>query len=203
MGQMFDYGGDIFKAIAVFTTRIISVKYHKKSLAVFPVRRRAGTSIQPTVLPPLPEITRLSQQAARDDAIHSELASSNLSLCLALIQQSQDDAARSVRKCLQFIFQVEDAGTLGIMRSSNALLPTALHFKKRSNIKETVYCSRACWLIEKAGLLNGRLFDLPASAWRDALKGSRASMGSGLSVAGEQSMASDFKFLRLEEHTSQ
>jgi hypothetical protein len=41
MGQMFNYGGDIFEAIAAFTTRIISVEYHKKSLAVFPVRRRA------------------------------------------------------------------------------------------------------------------------------------------------------------------
>jgi hypothetical protein len=41
IGRMFDYGGDIFKAIAAFTTRIITVEYHKKSLAVFPVRRGA------------------------------------------------------------------------------------------------------------------------------------------------------------------
>jgi hypothetical protein len=45
MGRMFDYGGDIFEAVAAFTTRIISVEYHKKSLAVFPVRRGAVETI--------------------------------------------------------------------------------------------------------------------------------------------------------------
>jgi hypothetical protein len=48
---MFNYGGDTFKAIAAFTTRIISVEYHKKSPAVFPVWRGADYSILYTSSP--------------------------------------------------------------------------------------------------------------------------------------------------------
>jgi hypothetical protein len=120
-------------------------------------------------LGPLPMLTSPSEQAYQDASI--ELAfSSNLTLCAALIEQSQDQAARTALKGVQYV-SAEELGTLSYLRSCSPLYIAMQHFQKRGLAEELSLCWVAAKHLDKNRLAVWEMLDLSSNKWKSIAEG--------------------------------
>ncbi|KFY81030.1 hypothetical protein V499_00189 [Pseudogymnoascus sp. VKM F-103] len=120
-------------------------------------------------LGPLPLLTSPSEQAYQDASI--ELAfSSNLTLCAALIEQSQDRAARTALKGVQYV-SAEELGTLSYLRSCSPLYIAMQHFQKKGLAQELSLCWVAAKHLDKNRLAVWEMLDLSSEKWKSIAEG--------------------------------
>jgi hypothetical protein len=120
-------------------------------------------------LRPLPMLTSPSEQACQDASI--ELAfSNNLTLCAALVEQSQDQAARTALKGVQYVF-AEELGISTFLRSFIPLYIAMQHFQKRGLAEELSLCWVAAKHSDKSRLALWNMLDLSSNKWKSIAEG--------------------------------
>jgi hypothetical protein len=109
---------------------------------------------------------------AEQDFLISQALYHDLPQCLALVQQSQDAAARNVLKGYSCV-SAQGFGTMSMAESSSSLYIAIQHFKKRGMKQELEYSARMVAMIEDRGMVLERMFGLSVVEWGRVLKEGR------------------------------
>jgi hypothetical protein len=119
-------------------------------------------------LKPLPAILSPEDQIAHDALIIAAL-SKDLLLGLALVKQSQHDAARNVRKGMRYIWS-SDIGMLPQFRAATPLIVATQYLKNIGDEQEVAYCAKAAKVFEDNQIAFGLFIESCAEEWGNTVK---------------------------------
>ena len=133
-------------------------------------------------LEPLPAILSPEAQVMHDALIIGAL-STDLLLGLVLVQQSEYDAARNVRKGMRYIWS-SDIGMLPQFRAGTPLIVATQYLRNVGDEQEVTYCAKAAKVFEDNQIALGSFIESCAEAWGNPVQKKIPSEGLGLQELG-------------------
>lgn len=112
---------------------------------------------------PLPAILSPEVQKTHDALINAAL-STDLQLGLALVQQSQYDAARSIRKGIRYVWS-SGVGILPQFRAGTPLNVATQYMRSIGDEQEVAYCAKAAKVFEDNQMALGLFIESCAEGW--------------------------------------